>query len=75
VNVVNMATLLFSGQKITSPTVTCGKVHCHDGKSTCPVKGLIFFNECWTINVPKCEGRLLGQMFVFEGQIHNGQFL
>jgi hypothetical protein len=35
------------------------KVHYHDAMFTCPIKDLIFFNECPATNIQKLGGRML----------------
>jgi hypothetical protein len=39
--------------------VVCGKGHCHDAKSTCPAKELLFYDESAAVYVPEVEGRIL----------------
>jgi len=50
----------FFGKEVALLKVLCGKVDCHDAKSTFPVNNLVFFDKCTIINIPELEGRMLG---------------
>jgi hypothetical protein len=48
---------------------------CHDVKSTCLAKVLVFFDKCIVLNIPKHVSEVIGSLLYFKKQIKNGVYM